>query len=117
MSESEIRRSPADPASPENAAPAGHNRGPPLDDEHRPEWGHGGIANYFYWKAAHRAAWKIPSPGIVAFRIRKAERLGLTYEEYTLEILERGRHLQIEDVERITEIKRARAGRAANNRG
>jgi hypothetical protein len=34
-----------------------------------------------------------PSPGIVAFRF-KAERLGLTYEEYTLEILERGRHLQ-----------------------
>ena len=37
---------------------------------------------------------------------QKAERLGLTYEEYTLEILERGRHLQIEDVERIAEIKR-----------
>jgi len=39
------------------------------------------------------------------------ERLGLTYEEYTLEILERGRHLQIEDVERIAQIKRARASR------
>jgi hypothetical protein len=60
-----------------------------------------GIRNYFYWKAAHRAAWRNPSPGIVAFRIRKAERLGLTYEEYTLEILGRGRHLQVEDVERL----------------
>jgi hypothetical protein len=90
-----------------NAA-AGHNRGPPLEQEHRPEWGDGGIGNYFYWKAAHRAAWHNPSPGIVMFRIRKAERLGLTYEEYTLEILERGRHLQVEDVERIAEIKRAR---------
>ena len=59
------------------------------------------------------AAWKNPSPGIVAFRIKKAERLGLTYEEYTLEILERGRHLQIEDVERIAEIKQRRAARAA----
>ena len=71
----------------------------------------GGIGNYFYWKAAHSRAWKNPSPGIVAFRIKKAERLGLTYEEYTLEILERGRHLQIEDVERIAEIKQARAAK------
>jgi hypothetical protein len=116
MAESEIRRSPADPASSETPVPAGHNHGPPLDDEHRPEWGHGGIGNYFYWKAAHRAAWHNPSPGIVAFRIKKAERLGLTYEEYTLELLERGRHLQIEDVERIAEIKQARAARAGRNR-
>jgi hypothetical protein len=116
MSEIETRRSPADPASPPNSAPAGHNGGPPLDDAHRPEWGDGGIGNYFYWKAAHRAAWHNPSPGIVAFRIRKAERLGLTYEEYTLEILERGRHLQIEDVERIAEIKRARSAHAVNHR-
>ena len=92
MSEIEIRCSPTDPAS---SASAGHNGGPPLDQEHTPEWGNNGIGNYFYWKAAHRRAWKNPSPGIVAFRIKKAERLGLTYEEYTLEILERGRHLQI----------------------
>ncbi|WP_292387249.1 ribbon-helix-helix protein, CopG family, partial [Mesorhizobium sp.] len=36
------------------------------------------------------------------------ERLGLTYEEYTLEILERGRHLSEDDAERIAEIRRAR---------
>jgi len=90
MSEIDIRRPPADPSSPANPASAGHNGGPPLD-AHTPEWGNGGIGNYFYWKAAHRAAWKNPSPGIVAFRIKKAERLGLTYEEYTLDILERGR--------------------------
>ena len=111
MAEIETRRSPTGPA-----PPAGHTRGPPLEEEHRPEWGDGGIGNYFYWKAAHRTAWKNPSPGIVAFRIKKAERLGLTYEEYTLEILERGRHLQIEDVERIAEIKQARVARAAKNR-
>lgn len=98
-----------------DAAPAGHNGGPPLD-EHIPEWGSDGIGNYFYWKAAHRRAWHNPSPGIVAFRIKKAERLGLTYEEYTLEILERGRHLQVEDVERIEQIKQSRAIRAANKR-
>ena len=94
-------------ASPEESSvPAGHNGGPPL--EHTPEWGDGGIGNYFYWKAAYNAAWKNPSPGIVMFRIRKAERLGLTYQEYTLELLERGRHLQIDDADRIAEIKRAR---------
>jgi hypothetical protein len=105
-----------EPATTDDPIPVGHNGGPPLEDEHRPEWGKGGIGNYFYWKAAHRAAWKNPSPGIVAFRIKKAERLGITYEEYTLEILERGRHLQIEDVERIAEIKRARAARTVNHR-
>ena len=109
MSESELADVAIEPTDQANPAPTGHNGGPPLDDEHRPEWGNDGIGNYFYWKAAHRAAWKNPSPGIVAFRMRKAERLGLTYEEYTLEILERGRHLQIEDAERIAQIKRARA--------
>jgi hypothetical protein len=104
MSEIELE----DAIGPAGAAPTGHNGGPPLDDEHTPEWGKDGIGNYFYWKAAHSAAWKNPSPGIVAFRIRKAERLGLTYKEYTLEILERGRHLQIEDVERIAQIKAKR---------
>jgi hypothetical protein len=99
----------AEHAAPVDAVP-GHNGGPPLD-EHVPEWGANGIGNYFYWKAAHSKAWKNPSPGIVSFRINKAERLGLTYEEYTLEILERGRHLQAEDVERIAEIKGARGTR------
>jgi hypothetical protein len=113
MSEIETSCSPADPAS---SASTGHNGGPPLDQEHTPEWGNDGIGNYFYWKAAHRTAWKNPSPGIVAFRIKKAERLGLTYEEYTLEILERGRHLQIENVERIAEIKQARASRHSKGR-
>jgi hypothetical protein len=115
MSKLETRGFVTTQASPVNDVAAGHNGGPPLD-EHVPEWGNDGIGNYFYWKAAHRRAWHNPSPGIVSFRIQKAERLGLTYEEYTLEILERGRHLQIEDVERIAEIKRARADRAANKR-
>jgi hypothetical protein len=111
-----VSHSATEPASSDDPIAAGHNGGPPLEDEHTPEWGPGGIGNYFYWKAAHRRAWKNPSPGIVAFRIKKAERLGLTYEEYTLEILERGCHLQVEDVERIAEIKRARAARAVHHR-
>ena len=87
-------------------AATGHNGGPPLD-EHRPEWGDG-IGNWFYWKAAHDRVRKNVSRDVALFRLKKAERLGLTYEEYTLEILERGRHLQVEDHERLAAIKRAR---------
>ena len=42
------------------------------------------------------------------FRLEKAEALGLTYEEYTLELLERGRYLSSADAERIDAIKRKR---------
>ena len=86
----------------------GHNGGPPLDEPHIPEWGRGPIGGYFYWKKAHRAAWRDVPRAVVLFRLARAERLGLTYQEYTLEILDRGRYLQETDVERIAEIKRAR---------
>ena len=117
MSDLEADTSMQAPAnSAEDCASLGHNGGPPLNEAHRPEWGEDGIGNYFYWKAAHRRAWHSASRGVVLFRMQRADRLGLTYEEYTLEILERGRYLQIEDVDRIVEIKRARAARAANSR-
>lgn len=91
-------------------APAliGHNGGPPLDDEHRPEWGTGGVGSYFTWKSARKAALASVSRDVALFRIKRAERLGLTYEEYTIEILDRGRHLQASDTERIAEIIAAR---------
>jgi hypothetical protein len=92
--------------------PPGHNGGPPLDDRHVPEWGAGPIGSYFYWKAAHRTAWRGVSRELALFRLARAERLGLSYAEYTLEILERGRYLQEDDVERIAEIKRARTADA-----
>ena len=63
---------------------------------------------FLAWRAAHDKAWKAPSQAIMLMRLERAERLGLTYEEYTLEILERGRHLSEEDAERIAEIRRAR---------
>jgi hypothetical protein len=85
----------------------GHNGGPPLDDL-VPEWGEGPIGNYFSWKAAHRAAWKAIPMEIAIRRAHKAAALGLTYEEYTLEILERGRYLQTSDTKRIAEIKSRR---------
>jgi hypothetical protein len=92
----------------EEIAASGHNGGPTIDDEHVPEWGSDGIGNWFYWKAAYNKVHKNVSRDIALFRVARAERLGLTYEEYTLEILERGRHLQEDDVERIAAIKRKR---------
>lgn len=93
----------------------GHNGGPPLEDRpHIPEWGSGGPGNYFAWKAAHRRAWRSAGHDTMLRRAEKAEALGLSYEEYVLEILERGIYLQAEDIERIAAIKagrRARRGR------
>ena len=80
----------------------GHNGGPPLD--HVPEWGVGGIGNYFVWRAASEAAFKKVPVETAIRRAKKAESLGLTYREYQLEILERGRFLQVEDTQRIAEI-------------
>ena len=85
----------------------GDNGGPALDDE-GPEWGDGDPYVYFNWKSAHRKAWKPASRDMALFRLEKAEALGLTYEEYTLEILERGRYLSSLDAERIDAIKRKR---------
>ena len=87
--------------------PRGHNNGPPLEDEHVPEWGRGGFGTYFEWRRAYRAAWKSIPAEVALRRLGKAEALGITYEEYTLELLDTGRHLQQGD-RRVTEIKRLR---------
>jgi len=84
---------------------ARHNGGPPLEDG--PPWAGGDPFVYLCWRRASRAAWRA-SHEVMLFRLRRAERLGLTYREYTLELLDRGRHLQPEDAERIAEIKAAR---------
>ncbi|MBN9551447.1 MAG: hypothetical protein J0H31_21925 [Alphaproteobacteria bacterium] len=85
-----------------------HNGGPPLDDYDGPPWGKGAPYIFLAWRAAHDKAWKAPSHAVMLMRLERAERLGLTYEEYTLEILERGRHLGEDDAARIAEIRRAR---------
>ena len=87
----------------------GHNGGPPLDDEHVPEWGRPGQAHvYLAWRHAHAEVWKKVPWETMIRRARKAEAIGLTYEEYTLELLERGRYLGPADVDRIEAIKAAR---------
>ncbi len=62
----------------------GHNGGPPLD----PEESYRG----YLWRRASKRAWKAPRE-IALRRLARAEELGMTYRDYTLEILERGRHL------------------------
>jgi hypothetical protein len=67
----------------------GHNGGPPLDpprDEHE-SW------RSFCWRRAHKKAWKTPPREIALRRLARAEAVGMTYREYTLEIMERGRYL------------------------
>lgn len=91
----------------------GHNGGPPLVEKpHRPPWGRGGIGHFFQWKKAHRAAWRPASTDVLLQRQAKADALGLTYEEYTLEILERGIYLQSADTEAIEAIKARRSRRS-----
>lgn len=69
----------------------GDNGGPPLDPD-TPE-DPDGAWRLFCWRQAHRRAWKTPPREIALRRLQRAEELGMTYREYTLEILERGRHL------------------------
>ena len=68
----------------------GHNGGPPLELEEDP-----GTVSWrlFAWKKAHKRAWKTPPREVALRRLERAEALGMTYKEYTLEILERGRYL------------------------
>jgi hypothetical protein len=75
--------------SPEQPEPQiGHNGGPLCTpDDPNESW-----RNYC-WRRAHKAAWKTPPREIALRRLERAEALGMTYREYTLEILERGRHL------------------------
>ena len=69
----------------------GHNAGPPLEPD--PPHDPGASWRLFCWRKAHKAAWKTPPREVALRRLARAEALGMTYREYTLEILERGRHL------------------------
>lgn len=64
-----------------------HNGGPPLEEDEGTAW------RAFVWKRAHKEAWKTPPREIALRRLARAEELGMTYKEYTLEIMERGKYL------------------------
>jgi hypothetical protein len=68
--------------------PIGHNGGPALEpDDPNEGW------RLYCWRRAHKKAWKTPPREIAPRRLERAEALGMTWHDYTLEILERGRHL------------------------
>jgi hypothetical protein len=61
----------------------GHNMGPTFEE-----------AYYTYvWKKATSEAWKTPDRLIIERRATRAAELGMSYRAYTVEIMERGRHL------------------------
>ena len=66
----------------------GHNNGPAWDEVE--------LFLVYCWKEAHKKAWTPPTMEIGARRARKAEVLGVSYRQYVLEILERGRYLDEE---------------------
>lgn len=68
----------------EDRAGIGHNGGPPLDVSYK-AW---------IWRKAHAKAWQSPGREVVMLRLRRAERLGLSYEAYTSVILDRGARLE-----------------------
>jgi hypothetical protein len=65
----------------------GHNGGPPLEEDNDGGW------RLFVWRKAHQRAWKTPPREIALRRLERAEALGMSYREYALEIMERGRFL------------------------
>ncbi|MEX0839958.1 MAG: hypothetical protein WD034_10515 [Parvibaculum sp.] len=63
----------------------GHNNGPDLLVS--TAW------QAYAWRKAQEKAWEMPPLEVIKRRAARAAALGLSYREYTLEILERGRYL------------------------
>jgi hypothetical protein len=78
------------------------NSGPPLDDDDSftPPWGKSGIGRYYEWRDAKKRAFYAPFD-VAKLRAQRAALIGLTYDEYALEILERGRYLNAGDTVRM----------------
>ena len=70
-------------------AKLGDNGGPPLVEKDPGDVSWKG----WIWRKKHKAVWKTPPREIALRRLERAEALGMTYKEYTLEILDRGRYL------------------------
>lgn len=61
----------------------GHNNGPTFDMS----WG------AWVWRRAAAKAWKSPSPEVAKMRLKRAERLGITYKELTASLMNTGSNL------------------------
>lgn len=64
----------------------GHNGGPPLEEDPGASW------RLWCWKRAKKRVWSVPRE-VALSRLSRAEELGMSYKDYTLEIMERGRYL------------------------
>jgi hypothetical protein len=78
------RRNPPPLAPTGSSAGLGHNQGPPLVES---QW------HLAAWRIAHKTAWENPPIEVIRRRLKRAQALGMTYRQYTLEFLERGRYL------------------------
>jgi len=83
----------------------GHNGGPPLDMS-----GRAGA-----WRRAVAKIWMPPSREVALQRLRRAERLGLTYRDYVAALLDTGRNLSaaLLPLHHVAEIRRDRDGHIA----
>jgi hypothetical protein len=63
----------------------GHNNGPTFDMS----W------EAWVWRRATVKAWTTPSPEVAKMRIRRAERLGITYKELTASLMNTGANLGV----------------------
>ena len=61
----------------------GHNNGPIFDMS----WG------AWVWRRAAAKAWKTPSPEVAKMRVKRAERLGITYKELAAALMNTGSNL------------------------
>ena len=61
----------------------GHNNGPTFDMS----W------EAWVWRRAAAKAWKTPKPEVAMMRLKRAERLGITYKELTSALMDSGSHL------------------------
>lgn len=61
----------------------GHNNGPIFDMS----W------EAWVWRRASAKAWKAPKPEVAMLRLKRAERLGITYRELTSALMDSGAHL------------------------
>jgi hypothetical protein len=63
----------------------GHNNGPTFDMS----W------EAWVWRRATAKAWKQPSPEVAKMRVRRAERLGITYKELAAALMNTGSNLGV----------------------
>ena len=63
----------------------GHNNGPTFDMS----W------EAWVWRRASAKAWKTPKPEVALMRLKRAQRLGITYKELAAVIMDSGAHLGV----------------------